>query len=95
MEPKRTASDLFARLISENHHCADENYYLSNESWKKRKGTEMECHFCGRKFNTPFPTQAKYCQINVEASARRARKGMTMGTSPHNRKTFKPRSWPR
>lgn len=68
---------------------------LSKESWKKRKGTEMECHFCGQKFTTPFPTQAKYCHANCKASALRARRGMSVGTRPYSRKTVKPRSWPR
>ncbi|MDA1331603.1 MAG: hypothetical protein O3A65_03855 [Proteobacteria bacterium] len=66
---------------------------IANKSWDVKKGVEINCHFCGRTFLTPFPTRAKYCHTNCKQSAGLLKKGGAVGTRPSRKKPTEPKSW--
>lgn len=34
------------------------------ECWENRKLTKVECINCGKQYDTPFPTRARFCHVN-------------------------------
>lgn len=51
-------------------------------AWVNREWVEVTCEECGRKFGTPYPARARYCQQNCRATARRRREGRPVGVRP-------------
>lgn len=56
------------------------------EAWKSREWHLCECHNCGAKFMSPYPTRAKWCHLNCKMEALRKRRGKPVGTRPHRKK---------
>ena len=78
-------------------HASDEgarfHSQLGKESWTERKVSKVTCAFCGKLFETPFPTRAKYCHNNCKQSALRQRRGQSVGTRPKRAITVTPKQW--
>jgi hypothetical protein len=66
---------------------------LSKESWRRRGASQVTCQFCGKLFETPFPTRAKFCHINCKQSALRLRRGEPVGTRPNRKVEVSPKQW--
>lgn len=43
-------------------------------AWQNRKWSSVKCQQCGKEFETPYPTRAKFCHQNCKATALRARR---------------------
>jgi hypothetical protein len=66
---------------------------LGKTSWKSREASTVACQFCGRLFETPYPSRAKFCHVNCKQSALRERRGQPVGTRPHNKIGTLPKKW--
>lgn len=64
-------------LAKEWHASEDGRKWHSDHAisaWKNRKWSAVNCQQCGKEFDTPYPTRAKFCHQNCKASALRARR---------------------
>jgi hypothetical protein len=52
------------------------------QSWEAREWHGCVCQECGREFNSPYPTRAKFCHLNCKMQALRRRRGKPVGTRP-------------
>ena len=72
-EQLRAASEL-----AKQWHASKEgrNWHSKNaaQAWEKRKRESVVCQQCGKRFETPWPTRAKFCNQNCKAKALRARR---------------------
>lgn len=55
-------------------------------TWENRVLHTCQCQECGRDFETPFPTRAKFCHLNCRQTAVRRRAGKPVGTRPNRSK---------
>ena len=46
----------------------------AKRAWEKREWFTAECQQCGKPFETPYPTRAKFCHPNCRAAALRQRR---------------------
>jgi len=57
-------------------HASDEGRAWHAEhgkrTWENRQLFDVPCQHCGKAITTPYPTRAKYCDLNCRAAARRA-----------------------
>jgi len=57
--------------------------------WETREWHACECQECGRAFNSPYPSRAKFCHLNCKMAALRRRRGKAVGTRPGRQRTAK------
>jgi len=56
--------------------------------WETREWHACTCQECGRAFNSPYPTRAKFCHLNCKMAALRRRRGKPVGTRPARKRAI-------
>ena len=79
-----------AREAAKAWHASPEGLAWHSENgkraWENRALRTVQCHECGRDFETPFPTRAKFCHLNCRQTAVRRKAGKNVGTRPYRKK---------
>jgi hypothetical protein len=77
------AAQQIAQEAAKAWHTSDEGRVWHEEhgkkTWVNREWEPCTCQECGRSFNSPFPTRAKYCEPNCRNTAKRRKAGKPVG----------------